>query len=77
MNKESLYRDRRNKQVPYESPALSFLSPKVQGVLEVERDKFFNADYPISVYARAARSKGAITEDRETLERFIKEDVED
>ena len=37
--------------------------------LPVERDKFFSADHPLSVYADAARSTGGITLDKAALDR--------
>ncbi len=39
----------------------------VLGALGIERDLNFTADFPISVYAQAARSCGEITFDRDAL----------
>jgi len=36
--------------------------------LPVERDRFFSADHPLSVYADAARSAGGITQDKAALD---------
>lgn len=41
--------------------------------LPVERDEYFEAKYPLSVYAKAALLKGRITDDPETLEQAAKE----
>jgi hypothetical protein len=40
--------------------------------LGVERDLYFEAKYPISVYANAARSCESITEDDAILSRYVK-----
>jgi len=42
------------------------------GELPLERDLHFRADYPLSVYAEAARAQRRITEDRSDLERAAK-----
>ncbi|OQP67231.1 hypothetical protein A3860_02405 [Niastella vici] len=41
--------------------------------LRVERDLHFEAKYPISVYANAARSCEQITEDDSVLSRYVKQ----
>ncbi|THU42062.1 DUF2958 domain-containing protein [Niastella caeni] len=47
-------------------------SVKTRWGLGVERDLHFEAKYPISVYASAARSRDCITEDDTILSRFLK-----
>jgi len=39
--------------------------------LPVERDEWFEADYPVSVYARAAHEAQGIVTDRESLDRAV------
>lgn len=48
------------------------LSVRVKGVYAVERDLYFKAKYPISIYARAARQHDAIVEDETILAQFCK-----
>jgi hypothetical protein len=48
------------------------LEVRALGVFGIERDLFFEAKYPISVYARAAWKHQAIIDDPNVLKLFIK-----
>jgi len=47
-------------------------SIRVAGIFQVEKDLFFKAKYPISVYARAASHHEAIIEDETILAKFVR-----
>ena len=57
----------------FQSPELGYLSLseleniRLFGALGIERDRHFTAEFPLSIYAQAARIHGQITSDKKAL----------